>query len=308
MASQAQMFPMSEEERIARIRSLLAKDEEKAKTKRDVAAVTLDEARETWANAHAMLATFDEMTGEIAAKRAADAAPAGVDPVTGEVEPPASRVCPDCDGDGRISDETGGGHHGTCPTCYGQGTVSASRETPPPVGESEADHSETIPADPETVDDPELRGECDADDVDLTIVFAGHTACPRPNGGICLGTGCKEFMGTVVPSEAAEASPVVVVLYPGDDEPHVIEVGEHTRYSNIVAGYFTAASINEDIAADRWLVIGEDDGGLRSLVEPISPDDYGKRLTVAEEAAASAGRRPEPARSGLEPVGNTAKC
>lgn len=30
-------------------------------------------------------------------------------------------VCPACDGDGRIPDKSGGGHHGTCPLCGGSG-------------------------------------------------------------------------------------------------------------------------------------------------------------------------------------------
>jgi DnaJ-class molecular chaperone len=33
-------------------------------------------------------------------------------------------TCPACDGDGRIPDKRGGGHHGTCPECGGSGTVT----------------------------------------------------------------------------------------------------------------------------------------------------------------------------------------
>ena len=32
-------------------------------------------------------------------------------------------VCPECQGDGRILDKSGGGHHGKCKTCLGTGTV-----------------------------------------------------------------------------------------------------------------------------------------------------------------------------------------
>ena len=46
-----------------------------------------------------------------------------LDPITGEVV--RRRTCPDCDGDGRIPDKTGGGHHGTCATCGGSGRVSS---------------------------------------------------------------------------------------------------------------------------------------------------------------------------------------
>jgi hypothetical protein len=52
-----------------------------------------------------------------------------LDPITGEVTSAAAGdVCPDCDGDGRIPDESGGGHHGTCETCQGSGRVDAELE------------------------------------------------------------------------------------------------------------------------------------------------------------------------------------
>lgn len=34
---------------------------------------------------------------------------------------PDTWTCPACDGDGRIPDKTGGGHHGVCKTCGGSG-------------------------------------------------------------------------------------------------------------------------------------------------------------------------------------------
>jgi DNA segregation ATPase FtsK/SpoIIIE-like protein len=80
------MFPLTEEERIARIRSELAVSEEKAKAKRDSALAALDEATEKWTEAAVMLETFDVMTGIISAARAAAAVPDGVDPDTGEVQ------------------------------------------------------------------------------------------------------------------------------------------------------------------------------------------------------------------------------
>ena len=86
------MFPLTEEERVSRIRSDLAKAEEKAKTKRDSAMVALDEATEKWVEASALLETFDAMAGVVAAAHVAYSAPEGVDPVTGEVTTPAPAV------------------------------------------------------------------------------------------------------------------------------------------------------------------------------------------------------------------------
>ena len=36
-----------------------------------------------------------------------------------------ARVCPECRGDGRIPDESGGGHHGTCKFCGGSKVVTS---------------------------------------------------------------------------------------------------------------------------------------------------------------------------------------
>jgi hypothetical protein len=52
-----------------------------------------------------------------------------LDPITGEVT--RSVTCPDCDGDGRIPDATGGGHHGTCETCQGEGTIRSAITSEP---------------------------------------------------------------------------------------------------------------------------------------------------------------------------------
>lgn len=175
--SQAELFPMTEEERIARIRSLLAKDEEKAKTKRDTALAALDEATESWTTASAMLTTFDEMTGVVAAARAAYATPEGVDPVTGEV---------------------------------------AQVDSPAHVASS--------------LEGPE------------------------------------------------SSTPVVVVLWPGDPEPHVTVLGEHTMYLELIADYTSAVDYSGPI--DDFVVVGEDDSTERRDSETIDPDDYGKRLMV----------------------------
>ena len=82
------------------------------------------------------------------------------------------------------------------------------------------------------------------------------------------------------------ASPVVVVLYPGDDNPHATLIGERTRYAELIADYFTAAGIDDEVDADRWQVLAEDElttngGGGRNLTAPIQERDYGRRLIVA---------------------------
>lgn len=76
--------------------------------------------------------------------------------------------------------------------------------------------------------------------------------------------------------------PVVVVLYPGDDEPHVTEVGPFTRYSELVADYLaTLGPVAEmSTSIDDYQVRGENDGALRDLKMDIPADDHGKRLVV----------------------------
>jgi len=179
--SQAELFPLSEEERIARIRSLLAKDEEKTATKRINAEAALDEATESWDTASQMLATFEDMTAVCtAAARVAGVTPEGVDPVTGEV---------------------------------------AQVDTPAPVASS----------------------------------FEGEKS----------------------------ATPVVIVLWPDDPEPHVTVIGEYTTYLELIADYSSPTDPGRDIRdmADCF-VYGEDDDLVRPLTKPIDRSDYGKRLVI----------------------------
>lgn len=125
-----------------------------------------------------------------------------------EEAPEDTQPCRECDGDGRLPDKTGGGHH-QCKACKGTGRV------------------------------------------------------PREDAD-------KNLVGNV--------TPVVVVLYPGSDDPHVTEVGPFTRYSELVADYLT--SIGEDFCLDGWQVVGENDILPRPLSMDIPADDYGKRLVV----------------------------
>lgn len=151
-----------------------------------------------------------------------------VDPETGEVRDPEDGMtdaeadaaltaavfadvadpdaCPDCHGEGRLPDKTGGGHH-TCNACHGSG-------------------------------------------------FADH---------------------------------FVVVSYPNPDEgdlPARTEVGQFTRYGELVADYSAAAGI--PVTMGEYEVVGEEDGRARDLGAVIEREDYGKRLLVralAKEAA-----------------------
>ncbi len=80
-----------------------------------------------------------------------------------------------------------------------------------------------------------------------------------------------------------DVDPVVVVLWPDDDEPHVTEVGDHTAYVELVADYFTAAGIDGDL--EDWAVLAEDElstngGGGRNPKAYIQERDYGKRLLI----------------------------
>jgi hypothetical protein len=101
----------------------------------------------------------------------------------------------------------------------------------------------------------------------------GHHKCRA-----CDGNGSVMVKG--------DPPPVVVVLYPGDDDPHVTEIGDRTRYAELVADYFTAVGIDAEVDADEWQVLAEDElttngGGGRNLTAPIQERDYGRRLIVA---------------------------
>ena len=70
MKAQEQMFPVTEEERIATLRSNLASDLSKKEGKRDAAASALMDANETLEEARGLLAVFDHLVAERASRRA----------------------------------------------------------------------------------------------------------------------------------------------------------------------------------------------------------------------------------------------
>lgn len=103
---------------------------------------------------------------------------------------------------------------------------------------------------------------------------------------------CRTCDGTGKIAMERPASPVVFVFYPGDDEPHVTEVGEKTRYGELVHDYFTAAGLNGKHDAKDWTVVAKDEltttGGARKLRDIIGAGDYGKRLLVVAADQGSA--------------------
>lgn len=123
----------------------------------------------------------------------------------------------------------------------------------------------------------------------LVVCVHGETLCPLGVEEVDQDDGEAENESTDETSsegaesaKAARGAGVVIVLYPGDDEPHVTQVGQFTRYGELVADYGTAAGI--EVTMGEYVVHGEDDGQDRDLGAGISADDYGKRLLVAEVA------------------------
>jgi len=92
-------------------------------------------------------------------------------------------------------------------------------------------------------------------------------------------------------AKAARGAGVVIVLYPGDEEPHVTQVGDSTLYGELVFDYFTSQGLNAKeitakvgdyiVSAEDELGDREQDMGWRSLEAVIDPADYGKRFVVA---------------------------
>ena len=106
----------------------------------------------------------------------------------------------------------------------------------------------------------------------------GHHRCKA-----CDGSGKVPYMPA--------ASPFVFAVYPGSANAHKTEVGERTRYAELVSDYFSAAGIEGDVA--DWQVLAEDElthngGGGRNLTAPIQPRDYGRCLIVAAADQGSA--------------------
>jgi hypothetical protein len=241
---QTEAFPRSTMEILEQLRGVHAEQLEKAILALDALsddekiAKRYDKAEEKVAGCRELLRNIDRALEELRAQVAPDTVLAAaidrlgaenvsvsfaatVDTDTGEVteyqgEPVTAnewdeRTCQDCNGEGRLPDRTGGGHH-KCRACGGNGSVM-------------------VKGDP---------------------------------------------------------SPVVVVLYPGTDDPVVTVIGDRTRYSELVADYLATLGPIEEMnsSIDDWQVLAEDElthngGGGRNLTAVIQERDYGHRLLVA---------------------------
>lgn len=131
--------------------------------------------------------------------------------------------------------------------------------------------ADAIAGQAETIEDAEVL-EITAGDVDPI------TGEPETAGYADLGRLAPDVPGF---------TPCVVVLWPGDDDPHVTEIGEHTTYLELVADYCSAV---DGFAGglDDFAVYGEDDGAERRTDDTIAPADYGRRFIVVARQAVEA--------------------
>ena len=91
------------------------------------------------------------------------------------------------------------------------------------------------------------------------------------------------------------ASPFVIAVYPGSGDAHKTEVGDRTRYAELVADYLATLGPVADMSTsiEDWQVLAEDElstngGGGRNLTSPIQERDYGRCLIIAAAEQGSA--------------------
>ena len=127
------------------------------------------------------------------------------------------------------------------------------------------------------------------------LVQAIQQAVEREQADVGLPLGCAPTP-PLPPRKPVEVDPItgevesnashcVVAVYPGDD-PHATEVGQFTRYGELVADYGTYLGV--EVAMGDYQVIGEDDGKARDLGAGIAAADYGHRLLIVERVGATA--------------------
>lgn len=142
MTTQTTLFPKTELDEATAVLAHLISEEEKADKAADAAgqkaADTVSRVRKqrhVVAKLQAMMPAAEPIVdGETAPEDIEDAEILQIegdvlDPITGEVT--RTSICPDCDGDGRIPDKSGGGNHGTCETCEGTGAVHVPAQDEP---------------------------------------------------------------------------------------------------------------------------------------------------------------------------------
>jgi len=180
-----------------------------------------------------------------------------------------SWTCPDCAGDLAWYDKTG---H-TCTTCDGTGHQDPSCDNCTGYGDcniSQRPGSDTMGCGGKSW----LHGDPMDEVTDAGAVYLEDVASMGAN---------SEAVNAPEPNVS-----VVIVLYPGQpDDPVVTKIGEHTRYGELVAGYFSALGESDKHDAKDWTVVAEDEltnpataYGARKLRDVIAPADYGKRLLV----------------------------
>ena len=253
MTTQTTLFPKTELDEATAVLAHLITEEEKADKASDAAdqkvADTASRARKqrhVVARLQAMMPAAEPIAeGEVVSDDVEDAEVLQIegdvlDPITGEVTsiPVAGWECLTCNGEGRLLDKTGGGHH-KCKACDGTGHQDPSCDN------------------------------CTSSGCNLK----------QQAGSDAMGCGGSSWMHGEMMGKAAEPNvSVVVVLYPGSDEPVVTKIGDRTRYSELVADYLAEADLDEAIVDYR--VVTEDERTDRGLAATIFHADYGKRLLV----------------------------
>ena len=277
MTTQTTLFPKTELDEATAVLAHLITEEEKADKASDAAdqkvadtASRVRKQRHVVARLQAMMPAAEPIAeGEVVSDDVEDAEVLQIegdvlDPITGEVvgkealaeglEPVADAMledlaeegviitlaeCAECHGEGRLPDKTGGGHH-KCKACNGTGHADPS------------------------CDNCTAYGDCNIS---------------QPQGSDTMGCGGRSWIHGEMMGKAADPNvSVVVVLYPGSDEPVVTKIGDRTRYSELVADYLAEADLDEAIVDYR--VVTEDERTDRGLAATIFHADYGKRLIV----------------------------
>ena len=254
MTTQFKMFPKTELDEATLVLNHLIAEEEKAEKALDSAeqksadaSMQVRKQRHVVAKLQAMMpAAEPTVTDDVEEAEFLQIEGDVLDPITGEVT---------------SKDQREEGDHWTCPDCHGDGRGDGAHKCKACDGTGHR---------PPSCDNCTVYSDCNIS---------------QPFGSATMGCGGASWLhGEKV--TGSNTTPVVVVLYPGDDDPHVTEVGPLTRYSELVADYLTYTGIDAEVDADEWQVLAEreltsETGGMRHLYDLIRSVDYGHRLIVA---------------------------